>query len=153
MKITRNCQISTPTSADLSATIFNGIYCEDDTKIRITLSGGALSARGYAQGVYEKSATVNGKLTWTHTSSDNALWFSSKGYWMIGPKIGGTEGWLYNPVSSLPYGNGNEFFYADGAKWVKPKNEIEVELECTVSPTRPGIRNHLYITFRKKKMT
>ena len=67
---------------------------------------------------------------------------------MIGQKadIGGTNGWLYNPVSSLPYGNGNEFFYWDGAEWVKPKNEIEVELECTILPTGPGIRNHLYIT-------
>ena len=52
---------------------------------------------------------------------------------------------LYNPVSDLPYGNGNEFFYSDpdGAEWVKPTNEIEVELECI---TGPGIRNHLYIT-------
>ena len=50
--------------------------CEDDTKIRVTLSGGALSAQGNAQGVYEKSETINGKLTWTHTSSDKALWFA-----------------------------------------------------------------------------
>ena len=122
--------------------------CKDDTKIQITLTGGALSTQGHVQGVYEKSATVNGKLTWTHTSSDNALWFSSKGHWLIGPKtkIGGTNGWLYNPVSSLPYGNGNEFFYWDGAEWVKPTNEIEVELECTILPTGSGIRNHLYIT-------
>jgi hypothetical protein len=96
--------------------------------------GGALSAQGHVQGVYEKS----GKLTWTHTSSDKALWFGTNGNWMIGPKteIGGTTGtkWvmLYNPVSSLPYGNGNEFFYWDGAEWVKPINEIEVE--CTTGP-------------------
>ena len=105
--------------------------------------GGAFSAQGHVQGVYEKSATINGKLTWTHTSSDKALWFSSNGNWIIGPKteIGGTNGWLYNPGHGLPYGNGNEFFYWDGTKWVKPTNEIE--LECT---TGPGIRNHLYIT-------
>ena len=36
LKITQNCQISTPTSADLSATIFNGIYC---TSIRTNLTG------------------------------------------------------------------------------------------------------------------
>ena len=91
---------------------------------------------------------MNGKLTWIHTSSDNALWFSSKGYWLIGSKakIGYAKGWLYNPVSSLPYGNGNEFLYWDGFKWVKPTNEIEVELECTTLQTGPGIRNHLYIT-------
>ena len=118
--------------------------CEDDTKIQITLTGGALSAQGNKQGVYEKSETINGKLTWTHTLSDYALWFSSN-VWIIGfkTKIGSTIGSLYNSVSGLPYGNGNEYFYWDGYKWVKPTNEIEVELECT---TGPGIRNHLYIT-------
>ena len=101
------------------------------------------------QGVYEKSAPVNGKLTWTHASSDNALWYGSNGVWIIGSKtkIGGTIGWLYNPVSGLPYGNGNAFFYLDGTEWVKPTNEIEVELKCTTLPTGPGIRNHLYITY------
>ena len=99
------------------------------------------------QGVYEKSVTINGKLTWTHTSSDKALWFSLNGYWMVGKKadIGGTKGWLYNPVSGLPYRNGNEFFYWDGAEWVKPTNEIEIELECATLSTGSGIRNHLYI--------
>ena len=58
----------------------------------------------------------------------------------IALKTGGATSWLYNPVSSLPYGNGNEFFYLDGTEWVKPTNEIEVELEC-----RPGIMNYLYI--------
>ena len=61
--------------------------CEDDTKIKITLTGGALRAQRLAQGVYEKSATINGKLTWTHTSSDKAVWFGSNGFWMIGPKV------------------------------------------------------------------
>ena len=67
---------------------------------------------------------------------------------MIGLKadIGGDVGWFYNPVSGLPYRNGNEFFYLDGAEWVKPTNEIEVELECTTLPNGPGIGNHLYIT-------
>ena len=54
-------------------------------------------------------------------------------------------------MSDLPYGNGNEFFYSakivysdrEDAEWVKPTNEIEVELDCI---TGPGIRNHLYIT-------
>jgi hypothetical protein len=66
---------------------------------------------------------------------------------MIGPKteIGGTPGWLYNPMSGLPYGNGNEFFYFDGAEWVKPTNEIEVELEC-----RPGIMKHLPALITRK---
>ena len=124
--------------------------CEDDTKIQITLTGGALSTQGHVQGIYEKSATVNGIPTWTHTSSNKIIWFGSIGFWIIGPKTnnfeGGNIGWLYNPVSGLPYGNGNEFFYFNGDEWVKPTNEIEVELECTILPTGPGIRNHLYIT-------
>ena len=62
---------------------------------------------------------------------------------MIGPKTGSATSWLYNPVSDLPYGNGNEFLYWNGDEWVKPINEIEVELECTTLPTGPGIRNHL----------
>ena len=119
--------------------------CEDDTKIKITLTGGALSAQRLAQGVYEKSATVNGKLTWTHTSSDKAIWFDSNGFWMIGPKTGGTTSWLYNAVSDLPYGNGNEFLYWDGDEWVKPINEIKVELECTFLPTGPGKGPFLYV--------
>ena len=122
--------------------------CEDDTKIQITLTGGALFAQGHLQGVYEKSATINGKLTWTHTSSDKALWFGSNGVWIIGRKteIGGDMGWLFKPGSGLPFGNGNEFKYWDGAHWKKPIYEIEVELECTTLPTEPGITNHLYIT-------
>ena len=109
--------------------------------------GGALSTQGHVQGVYEKSANVNGIPTWTHTSSNKIIWLGSIGFWIIGPKTNNQDqdkGWLYNPVSGLPYGNGNEFFYFNGDEWVKPTNEIEVELECT--PTGSGIRNHLYIT-------
>ena len=118
--------------------------CEDDTKIQITLTGGALSAQKIAQGVYQKSDPINGKLTWTHTSSDKALWFDSNGLWMISPKAGDSTSWLYNPVSSLPYGNGNEFLYWNGDEWVKPINEIKVELECTFLPTGPGKGTFLY---------
>ena len=49
-------------------------------------------------------------------------------------------------MSDLPYGNGNEFLYWDGDEWVKPINEIKVELECTFLPTGPGKGPFLYKT-------
>ena len=78
---------------------------------------------------------MNGKLTWIQTSTNNALWWSSKGlkkgYWIIGKreKIGSSVAWLYNPVSW--YGNDNDWFYYNGAAWVNPIGEINVDLECT----------------------
>ena len=101
--------------------------------IQITLSGGALSAQGHVQGVYWKSTTVNGKPSWTKGS--RALWWGSNGFWMVGEKasIGGTYGWLYSPVSGQPYGNTNDWLYHNGAAWVNPIGEIDVELGCTES--------------------
>ena len=91
-----------------------------------------------------KNVTVNGKPSWTGPN-DLSLWWVqttwvSNGVWMIGPNNqigidGGWLWWLYSPVSGLPQGNGNEFFYWDGAAWVKPINEITIEsfqsLDCT----------------------
>ena len=47
---------------------------------------------------------------------------------MVGSKasIGGTYGWLYNPVSGQPYGNTNDWLYYNGAAWVNPIGEIDV---------------------------
>jgi len=125
--------------AGFATPIFRG--CDKDATIQINLMGGARSAFRFLQGIYEKSATVNGKPTWTQASNFThkyALWYSSNGngYWIIGYKsqIGGPKGWLYAPVSGQPYGNGNEFFYWDGARWVKPINEIVVKLECMHGP-------------------
>ena len=70
---------------------------------------------------------------------------------MISPKTGDTTSWLYNPVSNLPYGNGNEFLYWDGDDWVKPINEIEVELKCTFLPTGPGKGPFFYYSHPSNK--
>ena len=107
--------------------------CQD---IQVTLAGGALSARAHVQGLYVKNVTVNGKPSWTGPI-DTTLWWSSNELWIIGSntQIGSVFGYLYSPVSGLPQGNGNEFFYWDGAAWVKPINEITIEsfqsLDCT----------------------
>ena len=102
--------------------------------IQITLTGGALSAQGHVQGLYVKSTTVNGKPSWTEGS--RALWFGSNGLWMIGEKasIGSNSGWLYSPVSGQPYGNTNDWLYHNGAAWVNPIGEIE--LECTTESSK-----------------
>ena len=83
-----------------------------------------------------KSVDVNEKPSWTGPTN-TVLWWGSNGVWIIGSntEIGSDLGFLYNPVSGLPQGNGNEFFYWDGAAWVKPINEITIEsfqsLDCT----------------------
>ena len=101
--------------------IVDGLCCEDDTKIQITLTEGALYAQGPVQGIYGMCSTINGKLAWCQYSSPyNVLWWGSNGVWIIGPQteVGDTSGFLYNPVSGVPYGNGNEFFYHNGtAHW------------------------------------
>ena len=109
--------------------IFTTGTCEDDSKIKITLTGEALSATRHVQGIYMKFATSRGKPAWIHTSYDYSLWWGSNGFWMIGPKaeIGSSTGWLYNPMSSPPYGNGNDWFYHNGTAWVNPIGEIKVE--------------------------
>ena len=103
--------------------------CEDDAKIQITLSGDALSAAGHVQGIYVKFATSNGKPAWNHASNDHSIWWGSNGFWMIGPKaeIGSSTGWLYNPKSRQPYGNGNDWLYHNGTEWVNPIGEIKVK--------------------------
>ena len=82
-----------------------------------------------------KSDAVNGKLTWIQTSISKALWWSSNGYWIIGSmvNIGTSIGWLGNPMSGPPYGNGNDWLYYNynTDAWVNPIDEINVELECT----------------------
>ena len=92
--------------------------------------------QGHVQGVYWKSTTVNGKPSWTKGS--RAIWCNSNGSWMVGPKasIGENNGWLYNPVSRQPYGNTNDWFYYNynGAAWVNPIGEIE--LECTTESSK-----------------
>ena len=105
--------------------------CEDDTQIKVTLIGGALSAQGHVQGLYVKAAAVNGKLTWIQTSNSTAIWWSTDDRWLIGNKanIGSSLGGLFNPVqSSSPYGNGNWSYY-NGSAWVNPIGEIELECE------------------------
>ena len=112
----------------ITPNIFTAGTCEDDSKIQITLTGEALLAAGHVQGIYVKFATANGKPAWNHISYDYSLWWGSNGFWMIGPKaeIGSSTGWLYNPMSGPPYGNGNDWFYHNGTAWVNPRNEIKV---------------------------
>ena len=114
--------------------IFTIGTCEDDTKIKITLSGDALSAAGHVQGIYAKFATSNGKPAWNHASYDHSIWWGSNGFWMIGPKaeIGSSTGWLYNPKSRQPYDNGNDWLYHNGTEWVNPIGEIKVECNQSV---------------------
>ena len=68
--------------------IFTAGTCEDDTLIRITLTGAAFSAQGRrVQGIYLKSKEVNGKPSWIMTSPRQALWWyndGSTGSWMVG---------------------------------------------------------------------
>ena len=103
--------------------------CEDDAKIQITLIGDALSAAGHVQGIYVKFATSNRKPAWNHASHNYSIWWGSNGFWMIGPKaeIGSSTGWLYNPKSRQPYGNGNDWLYHNGTAWVNPIGEIKVK--------------------------
>ena len=101
--------------------IFTVGICKDDTKIKITLSGGALSVQGVIQGIYVKSEEVNGKPSWIMTSPiSGAIWWyedSSKNLrWIVGKgtKKGTEFGWLFNKVSSLPYvGSGKDWWYND----------------------------------------
>ena len=116
---------------------------EECQTIQVTLSGGALEAQESREGVYyslyEKSAKVNGKLSWTYGS--HALWLASNGVWIVGYKtdIGKPIGILYNSVSGLPYGNTNDWHYWNGnlKKWVNPIDEIRVE--CTNLETKTTI--------------
>ena len=108
--------------------------------IQITLSGGALAklaAQKLEEGVFVKSAKVNGKLSWTNGS--HALWLASNGVWIVGFKtdIGERIGFLYSPVSGPPYGNTNDWFYWNGNAWVNPISEITVE--CTALATKTTI--------------
>ena len=68
--------------------IFTAGTCEDDTLIRIALSGAAFSAQGHrVQGIYLKSKEVNGKPSWIMTSPRQALWWyngDSTGSWVVG---------------------------------------------------------------------
>ena len=121
--------------------IFTVGTCEDDTLIRITLSGAAFSAQGRrVQGIYLKSKEVNGKPSWIMTSPRQALWWyngGSTGSWMVGDvqQIGSKFGWLRNRVSTLPYvGDGNDWHYSkltSNLTFVKQNDEINVERECT----------------------
>jgi hypothetical protein len=105
--------------------------------IQITLLGGALLSQGSKQGVYVKSGTANGKLSWNQTTATSAIWWSSNDYWIIGDQadIGGPLGLLYNPVSQTlpgpPYGNGNDWFYHNDSAWVNPIDEIIIECSLT----------------------
>ena len=80
-----------------------------------------------------KSATFNGKLSWTSTNT--ALWWvpDGSGWWTVGSKtdIGKNTGDLdtYGElVSGPPYGNGDVWWYNNNAgEWEKPVGEITVE--------------------------
>ena len=83
-----------------------------------------------------KSATYNGKLSWTSTNT--ALWWvpDNSGFWTVGSKtdIGtnatGELDTLGESVTGPPYGNGDVWWYVNNAgNWNKPVGEITVE--CT----------------------
>ena len=117
--------------------------------IEISLSGGALSAQRSRQGYYQKSARVNGQLSWKHYSSDNVLWWAPKGLGKFGSKGSGKAYWKVGnvkmnmgyldtydaefPVFGPPYGNqsGNSNVWSylnDDNDWVNaPVGEIIVE--------------------------
>ena len=108
--------------------------------IQITLSGGALAklaAQKLEEGVFVKSAKVNGKLSWTKGS--HALWMASNEFWIVGYKteIGKRKGFLIGPRSGLPYGKNNDWSYWNGYAWVAWPGEIGVE--CTNLATKTTI--------------
>ena len=109
--------------------------------IQISLYGGALAAQKSRelQGLYVKSAKVNGKLSWTKLFGGYALWLASNGVWNVGFKtdIGQRIGFLHSQVSDLPYGNTNDWSYWNDFAWVNPISEITVE--CTVLETKTTI--------------
>ena len=107
--------------------------------IQIILSGGALAAqKSEVQGDYEKSAKVNGELSWTKDS--HALWLASNGVWIVGFKtdIGKKIGFLYSPQYSLPYGNTNDWFYWNGNAWVNPQQQ-QITVGCVRFSTKTTI--------------
>ena len=119
--------------------------CDDDTQIRITVSGGALRYVPKVQGIYVKSKKKeNGADSWKMTSGSFAIWWFIGPLhtgWMVGQEdsIGTTLGALLKRVdtkSILPYdGNGDDWLYSDriilNRDFFKQKGEIKVELECT----------------------
>ena len=107
--------------------------CSFHASIQISLTGDALSRlalskQEHVQGIYVEFGTSNGKPVWNHTKHNYSLWWGSNGGWHVGPKteIGNSIGWLYNSTSGPPYGNGNDWFYYNGAEWVNPMGEIKV---------------------------
>ena len=109
--------------------IFTIGTCEE---IQIALTGGAASVQTQVPGLYVKSGTSNGEPVWGHCSEHISLWKASNGYWIVGPdsSIGVSSGNMFNTVGSgPPYANGDDWYYFNGAAWINPVGEIEVE--CT----------------------
>ena len=82
---------------------------------------------GQCQGTYEKSASVNGKPSWT--SQSKALWYNPIGdKWMIGnQKNTGTRRgsmYTYGMILGSKYGK-----YYDGKVW-KRLDPIDFSIEC-----------------------
>ena len=97
--------------------------------VQFKFSGGALAKQGLKKGVYVKADKENGKLSWT--TGRNALWWRTKGLWVVGPKESiGSDKYGLRARRDLPYPSlSNQWEYFDGKKWVKSKNEISVK--CT----------------------
>ena len=99
-------------------------YCQT---IKITLKNEVLTHCGQCQGTYEKSASVNGKPSWT--SQSKALWYNPSGdKWMIGNQknIGTRRGFMF--TYGMPLGS-KDGKYSDGKIW-KRLDQTDFSIEC-----------------------
>ena len=117
-----------------------GLECQN---IQITLYGGALAAQGWLQGLYLKSITINGKLSWKNTSTKMEIWWDARAPGKLGSKGSDRDHWKVGSrkmhsryldtydsspsVSGPPYGNVDQWSYFNGKNWEKPVDEIFVE--------------------------
>ena len=95
--------------------------------IKVTLKNEVLTHCGQCQDTYEKSASVNGKPSWT--SQSKALWYNPIGdKWYIGnlENIGKRRAFMYTYGTRLGSNYGK---YHDGKIW-KSLDPIDFSIEC-----------------------